>query len=218
MFDYILLLLLSLSPAYVDNESWEERTARMTVIAKAIDNAGDWATCSGKYVATEERSCKVQWSGTKKQLALFLVTKGWWESRFAKNVHEGKCKPYECDPHKDKKGNITHRARTSWQMQFTSFVRDNEWKEMVGVDQRATNIAAYVAARILSRARDRCKTDYGTMSGYAGNMGCTWEGVKNRVAFLSKLKDKSEDDLRKDAERERKKLEDRIKPKVEVKP
>lgn len=212
MFDYILLLLLSLSPAHSDGEDWEARTARMTVLASAIDNASSWATCTDKYKPTEEKPCTVQWTGEKKDLAILLVTKGYWESRFAKNVHEGKCKFYECDPHTNKDGSITHRARTPWQMQLTSFVKKDEWDRMNGATQEATNTAAGVAARILSRAFTRCHNGiYGAISGYAGNMGCSWTGVANRFDTFKKLKAKSDDDLKKASRSEQEKLEARLK-------
>lgn len=211
MLNYILLLLMSVTPAYSDLETWDERIARMTILAGAIDNAASWATCTDKYEPTKEKPCKVQWTGNKKDLAILLVTKGYWESRFSKRVHEGKCKPDECDPHRNSDGTVTHRARTSWQMQFTSYVKEEEWRTFVGADQKSTNTAAGVAARILSKAHARCNNGiYGALSGYAGNMGCSWSGVANRFEFFKKLKAKSEDILKKEGEKEKMKLEERL--------
>ncbi len=211
MIDYILLLLLSVSPSYSDNETWEERNARMTIVATAIDQAASWATCTDKYVSTDEKPCKVQWVGSKKDLAILLVTKGYWESRFAKNVHEGRCKKDECDPLHHKNGTVTHRARTSWQMQKTSFVRKDEWETFVGADQKATSTAASVAARILSAAHRRCQNGiYGALSGYAGNMGCAWSGVAGRFTFFKQLKAKTEAELKSSSETQKAKLESRL--------
>ena len=59
---YITALLLSLDPSYSDNESWIERTARMEMIATAIDDASSKATCSNEYTNSE---CKKIWNQNK---------------------------------------------------------------------------------------------------------------------------------------------------------
>lgn len=210
---YILLLLLAVSPSYTDNETWEERSARMSVVANAIDDTISWATCTDQFKATEDKPCTIQWSGTKKNLALLLVTMGYWESRFAKNVHEGKCKPKECDP-ATVNGVLIHRARSPWQIQRTSFVKEGEWVGMVGTELRPTTIAARIATRVFVSSIKRCPSMYGALSGYA-NMGCTWDGIANRYKWLVKMESKKEEDLKKDAEREKTKLEERLRKKQE---
>lgn len=184
LYDFIFLVLLSLQPSHGDGETWNERKARMSNVAHAIDTASAWSTCTGKF---KVKKCVRKWPESQKQLAMLLVTKGWWESRFARNVHEGKCKSYECDATKLANGMIYHRARTPWQLQKTSFVRGNEWKNMVGTDERSTGIAAVVASRALSSGYNRCGTITGAISSYAGTGGCRWSKAGNRALFWQGL-------------------------------
>ncbi len=197
---FILYMLLSLPPAYADTETWDERQARMTIVATAIDDASSQMTCTGKYAPTEKAPCKVRWTRSKRELAVLLVTKGWWESRFAQNVHEGNCKSYECDAEKQKDGTVIHRARSSWQIQQTGIVKGTEWEDMKGASQAATTTAATVAARALSYAHNRCKTVYGAISGY-GVASCTWSGVANRYRWYGKMMEKKPEALKVEAKK-----------------
>lgn len=193
---YILLILMSLPAAHRDTESWEERNGRMEVTARAIDAASSRATCTGKF---ESQDCERIWHGAKKDLALLLVTKGWWESRFAQNVHEGNCAPTECDA--TKVGNVVvHRARTAWQMQQTGLLTRREWNTMVGTTYKQTRTAAWVAARILSRGKKACHSRFGALS-YYGRGRCNWSGARPRIHFYRKLKSKTEEQLQKDRDR-----------------
>jgi hypothetical protein len=189
---YLLLVLLSLPGAYHDKETWDERVERMTVVADAVDEVASRATCSERY---NDPSCEKVWPRSKKELALLLVTKAWWESRFALNVHEGNCRDFECDAYKTRSGRIIHRARTLWQIQMTGLVKRTEWDSMVGTDFESTRMAAWVATRIMSNAMNRCRTIYGTISSYALNR-CEWSGAGVRYSFWKKLMTKSEDQLR----------------------
>jgi hypothetical protein len=86
-------------------------------------------------------------------------------------------------------------------MQKTSYVSDAEWKNMVGADLESTTVAATVAGRILSKSFTRCHNGiYGALSGYAGNMGCRWDGVASRFKTFKKLKAMSEEEMMKKAE------------------
>lgn len=190
--DYILLVLLSLPPKYGDGETVDQRVRRMQVAASAVDAVTERATCSGLY---KTESCKRLWIGSKKDLALLLITKAWWESRFARNVHEGNCAKWECDATKLRNGQIVHRARSVWQLQKTGLMTDAEWKEMEGAGYHATRTAAWAAARVLSRGRNRCGSNYGALSFYARNT-CEWQGAHLRIVYFQKLKKKSDDALR----------------------
>jgi len=192
---YLLLVLLSLPNAHRDTESWTEREQRMGTIAMAIDAASSRATCTKPY---DTEVCKPIWPGKKKELALVLLTKAWWESRVAQNVHEGRCFDHECDAYR-KNGYIVHKARTIWQIQKTGYVSDKEWNTMVGTDFESTRTAAWVATRILSHGKTRCGSTYGTFS-YYGRGRCSWEGAHKRVRFYNKLLPKTSEQLAKAVE------------------
>lgn len=202
---YITTILLSLTPSYGDLETWEARTERMTIIAQAIDDASSKATCSDKY---ETSSCKRTWPKDKKSLALLLVTKGYWESRFAKNVHEGNCRAYECDAYKIA-NKIHHRARSPWQVQQTGMVSSEEYSKMTSATLESTTISANVATRYLANGMRLCKDIPGTISSYAG-AGCTWKGTKPRLAFYNQINGKSIEALQKDADKQKATLETRL--------
>lgn len=201
---YLLVVLLSLPGAYHDTETWQERSARMETVARAVDVASSRATCSAAYNVPE---CNRQWLGSKKDLALLLVTKGWWESRFAQNVHEGRCRPFECDAIKIN-GVIVHLARTPWQLQKTSFVRLGEWDDMVGTDFNATSTAAWVAIRVMASSYRRCRGIPGAISGYA-SARCDWPGAGRRYLFWQRLMNKTNDQLTADVETRRREHEER---------
>lgn len=188
---YITAILLSLDPSHSDNETWDERAARMEIIATAIDDASSKVTCSEQY---NTPTCEKTWPLDKKSIALLLVTKGYWESRFAKNVHEGKCRSYECDAYKVN-GGIRHRARSSWQIQRTSLVSVEEYNTMNSSSIESTTTAANVAARYLTIGMKSCKTIKGAMSIYGGGKVCDWPGAAPREAFYKRLRSMSEDQI-----------------------
>lgn len=198
MAQYVLMVLLSLPASYYDKESFVERERRMEVVARSISDAAARATCTGRFEGRKE--CNRIWPGSVKDLALMLVTKAWWESRLAQNVHEGNCRKTECDATRVG-GVIIHRARTIWQMQKTGLVEPREWGTMVGTDLRSTRTAAWVAARILSRGKRSCHSNFGTFSFY-GRSRCAWKGAKVRVLFFRKLKEKTPQQLNLDMERQ----------------
>lgn len=179
--ELVLAMLLMLPPAYVDRDE-EGRQERMGVIADAVSQATERASCSGEYAS--EKKCVAIWHGEPKQLAALLVTKGWHESRFAKNVHEGRCKKDECDP-KMWRGVLVHAARSPWQFQRTSYASDL-WKHTKGAGLGATRNAAFVAARILSEGKKRCRSNYGALAFY-GIQQCQWKGARRRYSTFVKL-------------------------------
>lgn len=185
MHTLLLAILLSLPPAAADTENYSARTARMSTIAQAIGAASSRATCAGW---PEGSKCKPIWPGTQKSLALLTLTVGWWESRFAQNVHAGKCKPYECDAAR-RAGRIVFLARTPWQMHKTGYTA-HVWDKLIGTELEPTREAAWAAARILSDGRTSCGTNFGAVSRYA-NGRCAWRGAHNRIRFFKKLSEKS---------------------------
>lgn len=188
---YITMILLSLEPSYSDKETWDQRTERMELIATAIDDAASKATCSDKY---DTPKCEKTWSKDKKSLTLLLVTKGFWESRFAKNVHEGKCRVYECDAYQAN-GKTLHRARSLWQIQKTGLETREEYAQMSSSSLEATKMAANVAVRHLVIGMNACKTIPGTIAIYGGAKSCYWKGALPREAFYRRINAMAEDQI-----------------------
>lgn len=160
---YVLAALLYLPPAHAD-EAEVGRQARMETIADAVRQATQRATCMGVY---SKEGCEPLWPKQEapEDLAALIITKGWWESRFAKNVHEGRCRSYECDAVKLASGVVIHRARTPWQFQRTSYSAPF-WESMVGVELEPTRNAAWVAAQILSAGYRACRSYQGALNWY----------------------------------------------------
>jgi hypothetical protein len=152
----IFTILMLYPPNQYDTETLEQRTVRMGTIAVSMDDTADRALCLGRF---KTKGCKVIWRGTKTELALAMITRGHFESRFAQNVHEGKCKSWQCDPIK-KKGRKYFRARTVWQLHREGKSQD-EWDGMIGTDMIATNMAAWAATRKVSLTYAGCRPGKG---------------------------------------------------------
>jgi hypothetical protein len=163
----------------------------MEIIATAIDDASSKTTCSDKY---DVPGCEKSWPGDKKSIAMLLVTKGFWESKFAKNVHEGKCRPYECDSY-TVNGKTIHKARSSWQIQKTGLVSKEEYDQMKAATLESTKISANVAVRYLALGMKSCKTIRGAISIYGGARVCNWSAAAPREAFYRRISAMSEDQI-----------------------
>ena len=178
----ILIMLMNLTPSNKDVEDSKAREKRMGTIANAIGVASYRATCSGKW---DLEGCVPLFKGTKKELAVGLVTLGFWESRFALNVHKNECAKYECDPIiiRTKHGErLVHRARTNWQMQYDKGIAE-EWPHMLGTSQEATNLAAWAATKKWSRCWPSSVER--AFACYAGIAKARWEdGVWKKQAYV----------------------------------
>ena len=213
--EFLTMVLLSMQPAYSDKEEWRERAVRMEIVAKSIDDAAARATCAGDY---EGEGCKRAWPGTKRSLAMLLVTKGYWESRFAKNVHDGMCRVYECDA-AVVRGVAVHRARSPWQIQKTGLVTREEYAQMKSGSLESTTMAAVVATRHLSLGFAKCHTISGAIAIYGGAGYCEWPGAVGRYAFFNEISARSEGEFVKLVGRQRESLELRLAREVKsVKP
>lgn len=182
----ILVVLMLGMPAYhLDKEPEAERRARLEVIAEAVVDASALATCTSPYARP---GCGVLWRGSQRDLALLLVTQAYWESRLAKNIHEGRCRRFECDPHVNRRtGLLEHRSRTMWQMQYNLLIAE-EWDAMQGATLEATRNAAWAATKLLSRGFLTCRTIAGAISRYAGLGRCSWAGANGRVKHFEQLR------------------------------
>ena len=117
--------------------------------------------------------------GAPGDLAALVVTKGWWESRYARNVHEGKCAAWECDAVK-RGGVVVHLARTPWQFQKTAAAAPL-WNVMVGTGFEETRNAAWLASVLLSRGYTACGSFRGALVWYArGRCESGSENLRNR--------------------------------------
>lgn len=107
-------------------------------------------------------------------VARLLVTVGRFESNFVERIQLGRCQPWECD---------RGRARSYWQLQRTSYVRDL-WSDLVGVDPSA---AALGASRVLRRGLKACGgSERGALSFYATGH-CGWRKAGPRAAYADWL-------------------------------
>jgi hypothetical protein len=184
----LFAIMMGFPHAYRDTETHAEREVRIHDTATAIDIATARATCQEMWGG--DPSCVPIWKASREKLALLLVTKAFWESRIAQNVHENRCAKTECDAHTTESGAIVHRARTIWQLQRTSLVVE-EWDKMTGTDVNSTYFAAFAASKVMARGFRACKTVHGAFSFYAG-VGCSWDGATPRVAFYHKISHKFE--------------------------
>ncbi len=185
MREVLLGLMLGLPAAYQDHEEADVRRERLAIVAQAISDATARASCSG---AAADSNCQKLWSGEPLDLAVLLLTEAYFESRLARNVHEGNCREYECDPFRSRHtGKVVHRARTLWQMQYNAPIED-EWYHMVGVDLRSTRKAAWAATKLLSISYRACGSIAGAISRLSGNGRCVWSGAEPRVRLFESLR------------------------------
>jgi hypothetical protein len=183
--DLLLVLMLGLPAPYHEHEDADSRRTRLAIVAQAISDASTQASCSDPHAAAE---CQKIWPGKPLDLALLLVTEAYWESRLARNVHEGRCRDFECDPYRSSQtGRIEHRARTLWQMQYTRPI-DSEWGHMVGADLGSTRTAAWAAAKLLGSAYRACGSIPGAISRISGNGRCVWSGADRRALLFEQLR------------------------------
>jgi len=174
----VLALLLSW-PAYSAEptpEAPEARQVRLTAATIAITEAASARPGNWQPV----------------QVAAVLLTLGWYESRFAAYVGEGRCsegpEDARCDPHPVTK---VPRARSYWQAHQSACPL--AWTLPPGslAELRA---AAGCASRLWVGAYYRCRrrtTDgpvAGAFAGYAGGAaGCRWDGGARRARKLLEI-------------------------------
>lgn len=157
----------------------------MKVIGEAVADAAEQATCDGAY---RGEHCVRMWPGAAIDLGVLLVTQAYEESRLAKNVHEGRCRPFECDPVRNAyTGEVKHRARSLWQIHRIGPV-EQEWHQMEGAEYASTRASAWAASKILARGYRACGTIEGAISKYAGVGRCRWQRAATRAKLFLQLK------------------------------
>lgn len=135
MFETVLTMLLAMQPFHKDRETYEERVARMTIVASSITQAVEETTCTGSAAKAE---CKPRFKGSPEELAVGLLTIAKFETRLAQHIHEGNCGPRECDG---------GRAKSLFQVH----VPQDLWEQIEGTSLEATLQSARIAATMWSR-------------------------------------------------------------------
>jgi len=178
-------VLLGLPAHHLDREDPGARQARLQVIADAVAEASQRATCSDVYRTAD---CRPLWPLPALDLGVLLISQAYSESRMAKNVHDGNCRSYECDPIRNvQTGLVLHRARSLWQIHRILPV-ESEWYAMQGSDLPSTTMAAWAAAKLLSRGYRGCGSVSGAIARYAGLGGCQWSETEPRMRLFSALR------------------------------
>lgn len=183
---------------YGDKESAEDRQARLSVIAQAIDEAVGIATCrdpatSRRAATSRGRSplrsrskrdadeCKRFWHGSPRELGFLLLGQAFFETRLALHVHAGRCRVEigECDG---------GRSISLWQLQSSYHLPVERWRTLSGTDLESTRKAAVEAARALARARNFCNGSLeGAIASYATGRSCRWKHAAQRMGFVRKM-------------------------------
>jgi hypothetical protein len=175
MFEAILSMLVAMQPFHKDKEVPEERSVRMAVIASSITQATEEATCTGTFATPD---CKPKFKGKPDELAMGLFTIAKFETRFAKHVHEDKCKPWECD---------VGRAKGLFQVHVSKTVPRDVWEQLGGTSPEATLQSARAAATMWSRAW-QCGSLDRAFAGYMTSYClATVEGKRRAKDYLSNL-------------------------------
>jgi len=153
---YLLTAIASL-PTFHEDVSEQlvaQKHDQAQMIATAIDEAVEQA--SG-------------WPDSKRELASLMLTIAWHETRLSLRIHDGRCKPHECD---------RGRARGLWQLHVHRSLPKERWLRVAGVNLEATRHAAHEAAIALVRSRRMCAVATrgrewvgATLTAYAG-AGC----------------------------------------------
>jgi len=176
--EVVLGLLLHLPPWYGDAtaETPVQRQDRIGVIAQAIDDASLRAVCGEDWAGSD--LCTPVWFGERVDLAMLLVTLGWWESRFARYVHAG--------------APGAGGALTPWQLEHGEHLPWQRWRALPGLKVVPTTEAAWEASRAISLGMGHCGTVRGAISLYATGQSCSWSGADRRLRTYVHLRSRAE--------------------------
>jgi hypothetical protein len=179
MWQILLTILLGLRPYSLDQEAAPDRSARLETVAKAIEYASSRATCQGAFTAWAE--CSPIYHGARIELAALLLVMAQEESGLALHVHEGRCRPHECDAAMVR-GQLVHRARSLWQVHYHPAFAE-EWPNLAGTATWPTNDAAWAATVVLSLGDPR-RTLRTAVCNYLGAEDCRSPVVDHRLRLV----------------------------------
>jgi hypothetical protein len=215
----ILLTLLSRTPYHRDVETWDEREARMELVADAIHDSATRATCTESH---KKEGCKPIWGGSAKSMSMLLVTQAVSETNLSHYIHDNQCRLEigECDAariwNKRKKKYVYFQMSfTLWQLKRFRDVSTAAW-DKIQKGRKGTHSAAWLATRRLAGAYTGCGSIEGAIARYATGKACKWEDAPKRYAFYLRLMGTSTDVLRKSAKRHEKSVRNRTKEKAVV--
>jgi hypothetical protein len=181
--DRIATQLTALTRFSLDTETAAERAARMQETASYIADGVNRATCTGRYAVAD---CRRVWNGNKRDLAAAVISLGFYETRYAQAVSEGKChtlpKGMRCD---------NGKALGFWQQWVAAC--PEAWAAERG-SEAERRAGAWCAARLLANHYNYCRTLTGSIDPWIaaysmyGGQGCkAWPGAEKRRLLLTKV-------------------------------
>lgn len=211
----LLAAALTLSPWYGDNETAEERYARLHTIAQAIDAATLHAVCADGApevpgLDRAERSEEEGGDGAEKEGSKS-------DDEVVRERNDRSCSPVWYGSPKDlafllltqayfetrlaahihagacrvKLGECDGgKAASLWQLHHGRQLSKERWKKLSGTSFPPTARAAYEAARALGRGRNHCRSMAGAISLYATGKTCSWAPAQQRLKFSARLSEK----------------------------
>lgn len=114
--------------------------------------------------------------------AALVAAIAWHESGFSLRIHDGHCKPHECD---------RGRARGLWQNHKNLYTAPH-WDKLIGTEHSA--LQAKIAADMLERSYWYCARSgapwlVGTINAYAGRAcAAQWPGLQQRLATFARVR------------------------------
>ncbi len=160
--------LRSLPVYFEDRADPELKATQLADMATAIEQAAEQHRPPGVKVK--------DWEAT-------LITVAFHESTNSLRIHQGLCKPHECD---------SGRARGPWQQHRNGRTED-DWNALIGLEH--TGFQAETASVQLRRGFLNCKGSpapwlQGTLNNYAGK-NCNelnWDGLEDRLQTWTKVR------------------------------
>lgn len=187
--DKLFAILIALPPWHGDVKE-VDRHDRLRIIADSVAVGAIEATCDDG----QKEDCKRTWPGSSYEVGSLATDLGWWESRYAKHVHEGRCrlKIGECDAVRLSNGIYVALAQSPWQLQQSGLVPGKIWRKINKADRESTGMAAKAAIHVLGVARASCGAhrpgwEARTVARYATGKHCAWKGAANRVRHWKKV-------------------------------
>jgi len=150
-----ILVVLLKQPVHYTDKGEEGRIERLTTVSSSI------ATASNSVVSRKF------WS-SKETMAGALIELGSIESTFARNVHSGECRPFECD--------VTTNGFTAvgiWQTHKRKKWSVEYWNSMKGLELEPTTITATVTAEGIAGGVGMCGSLAGAFSQYNTGNTCS---------------------------------------------